>query len=146
MSDNDLGRNGAGQQNRLVLKLAVLTAIIGGVGTLVGTTTNTINTLREAVKMIWPRTNSDIQDEALLANGTTPPFYSCSTQVQCQSGFVCVDNGGDKAFFCKPICETDAACAKWPFPQLRCLVHLRVNGTTFPHRVCNDSSPSYLHP
>jgi hypothetical protein len=84
------------------------------------------------------------QDESLVANGTTPPFYSCSAHTQCQAGTVCVDDGGDKQFFCKPICDTDATCTKWPYPGLRCLVHLRTDGTKFSHRVCNDISPSYL--
>jgi hypothetical protein len=121
-----------------------LTALIGGVGTLIATTTNTIKAVEDAVGAMLGRPTV-VQDEALLANGTTLPFYSCSTNIQCQAGSVCVDNGGDHNFFCKPLCESDASCAKWPYPELHCLVHFRTNGSTFPHRVCNDSSPSYLH-
>ena len=84
------------------------------------------------------------QDEALLARGTTKAFYGCRTHAQCQPGYLCVDNGGDKGFFCKPICNTDTDCTHTEFPESRCFVHLRANGTMAPHRVCNATDRSYL--
>lgn len=84
-------------------------------------------------------------DEADMAHGNTPSFYSCGSHTDCQFGNVCVDNGGDKQYYCKPICENDDFCRKWPYPLLRCYEHQRVDGTSFMHRVCNDN-PSWLHP
>ena len=84
------------------------------------------------------------EDESLLAKGFTLPFQRCVTHAQCRAGSVCVDNGGDHNFYCKPICNSDAECPKWRFPQIMCVRHLRADGTPFTHRVCNDAEWSHL--
>ncbi len=43
--------------------------------------------------------------------GGTPAFFACSSRAQCTSGTACVDNGGDKSYWCKPYCSEDAECA-----------------------------------
>jgi sulfatase modifying factor 1 len=45
-----------------------------------------------------------------LPNGTTPAFYSCSQQSDCIPNTVCVDNGGDHGYYCKPTCTTMGEC------------------------------------
>ncbi len=90
-------------------------------------------------------TEQSIVDEATLARGATPSFYSCNAHADCQTGNVCVDNGGDGHFYCKPLCGSDAACSGWPYPRLGCYEHRRADGTIFPYRVCNDQ-PSRLRP
>lgn len=77
-------------------------------------------------------------------HGTALPFTSCSSQSDCGSGFACVDNNGDRYYFCKPTCQTDAQCRSWlaTYPRLRCFDHKNANGTQFSNRVCNDN-PSF---
>jgi hypothetical protein len=43
-----------------------------------------------------------------LPNGATHAFYSCTQQSDCVSGTVCIDNDGDHAYYCKPLCTTSA--------------------------------------
>ena len=42
------------------------------------------------------------------SNGTTPAFYQCSGANDCAPGNICVDNAGDGAYYCKPLCTTTA--------------------------------------
>ncbi len=83
-------------------------------------------------------------DESTLANGARPAFYECNAHSDCAQGNVCVDNGGDGHFYCKPLCLNNTDCASWPFPRLRCYPMIREDGTVFQHNVCNDN-PSVLH-
>jgi hypothetical protein len=98
---------------------------------------------RQGYRPPAPARPSPAIDESLLAHGTTPSFYSCNSHEECQSGNVCVDNAGDRRFFCKPICDSNQQCRSWPYPRLQCSYHTRRDGTLFMHRVCNDA-PSYL--
>ncbi len=41
--------------------------------------------------------------------GTTPAFYGCQQQSDCVEGTVCIDNDGDNAFYCKPLCIGDTS-------------------------------------
>jgi hypothetical protein len=44
--------------------------------------------------------------------GKTPAFYGCQQQSDCAEGTVCIDNGGDHAYYCKPLCMGDlSSCA-----------------------------------
>lgn len=84
------------------------------------------------------------EDEASLARGDTPPFRHCVIHAQCKPGFVCVENGGDHIFNCKPLCQSNDECRKWNFPQIACVRQLHADGGVFQHRVCNDAEWSHL--
>jgi hypothetical protein len=108
-------------------RMAALTALV-----------NTVSLIAPAAAQV---------DETTLARGNTQPFYSCTTHSDCMPGSVCVDNAGDKAFYCKPICSNNAQCkGGWPqYPNLACYPHRRADGSPFPYKVCNDA-PSQLAP
>lgn len=91
--------------------------------------------------------NPSHQNQDVIPHGTTPAFFACNTQAQCALNTVCVDNGGDNKFFCKPTCKTDADCSGFPYSAgLKCFVHLRSDGSAFSQRICNNSYPSYVGP
>lgn len=74
------------------------------------------------------------------AQGFTPAFFSCSSDIDCQTGAVCVDHG-DSAFFCKPLCTTDTECEPYrsSFPSIRCAEVTCSNGRAPGIFACNDA-------
>jgi hypothetical protein len=80
------------------------------------------------------------------STGNTPAFVGCASSTTCQPGFVCVDNDGDGAFFCKPVCATNADCAAYlpSLPTLRCSAVSCFDGQTPGISACNDN-PGRLH-
>jgi hypothetical protein len=52
--------------------------------------------------------------------GTVPPYYSCRSDAECRKGYLCIDNNGDKQFYCKPTCSSDADCAGDPYRAIKC--------------------------
>jgi hypothetical protein len=78
---------------------------------------------------------------ACFAIGTTPAFYGCSSTSDCQAGNLCIDNGGDHHYYCKPICTgTTGDCASYvgngqykPGPG---------GGGPCPIALCPDGTPS----
>jgi hypothetical protein len=67
------------------------------------------------------------------------PFFSCTSATQCPLGYVCVDNNGDRVFYCKPVCATNADCDPFhaAFPTLVCTKASCANGAPGTS-ACND--------
>jgi hypothetical protein len=91
-------------------------------------------------------------------NGTTPAFYSCTQQSDCIPNTVCVDNGGDHAYYCKPVCTTSlgdceqyvsstpVSCLPGPGDGGPCTIALCGNGASSGVGVCDSARGSTLPP
>lgn len=50
------------------------------------------------------------------AAGTRKAWYACSAQSDCSAGTACVDNNGDKDYYCKPFCMSETDCEPYTTP------------------------------
>jgi hypothetical protein len=74
--------------------------------------------------------------------GGTASFYSCTSRTQCAPGNACIDNGGDKSYYCKPYCAEDSQCAnaRKTYSGVKCLP-LRDSPNL---QICNDHESSLI--
>ena len=72
--------------------------------------------------------------------GTTNDLYRCRASTDCRAGSYCVDNNGDKVFFCKPKCETDTDCAELQarFSGIQCSPAYFQDQKKSTTRICNE--------
>ncbi|HKU40716.1 MAG TPA: hypothetical protein VJR89_21295 [Polyangiales bacterium] len=80
-----------------------------------------------------------------LSTGSVAQLYGCDAQNKCKPGDACVDLAGNGAFFCKPLCDTDADCRQVRDWDWHCSAALCSNGRNTGIRVCNEQD-SYLEP
>ncbi len=73
-------------------------------------------------------------------SGSTPDLYRCRSSGACRAGSYCVDNNGDRQFFCKPSCTSTSGCSalRRRFPGMGCHEAYFADGVKSATRVCNE--------
>lgn len=59
-----------------------------------------------------------LRDFACAPCGTTTAWYSCTAQSQCSAGTACADNNGDRRYYCRPFCASEADCEPYTTPAV----------------------------
>lgn len=83
------------------------------------------------------------RDPYKLANGSTTAFHPCTAHEQCQAGNLCVDNGGDRLFYCKPVCNSDPECQRYGYKGMGCRAHT-FKGKAYERKVCNEKDSALI--